>query len=52
MDIYEFPIYDDAFSADEFADDTEGFGAIDDLDLHDGDRGAYLDGELDPEPQP
>ncbi|HSJ15998.1 MAG TPA: hypothetical protein VK939_16440 [Longimicrobiales bacterium] len=27
-------MYDDIFAADEFADDTEGFGAIDPRDLH------------------
>lgn len=34
MDIHESAVYDDIFAADEFADDTEGFGAIDPRDLH------------------
>jgi hypothetical protein len=42
MDIHEFCLYDDEFAGDEFADDAEGFGAVDDLDLHGADRAGYV----------
>lgn len=33
MDIHESPLYGESFSADEFADEIEGFGTLDERDM-------------------
>lgn len=45
MDIYESSLYDD-LGADELADEAQGFGTVDDLDLHGADARAFVDPAL------